>query len=264
MTQQYFKDKKILITGAASGIGQDLAQLLASYGSILALADIQPITPFTESHHHYQVDVTNRHDMQQMCDDLLKRWSTVDIVIAAAGVGGLNPGENFSIELDHKIVSINYFGTVHSLVPFIESMKKNGKGQLVGICSLAGLRGLPAAASYSASKAAQMTFLESLRIDLKKFGISVSCIHPGFVKTPMANHSEFDMPFTVSVRESTHKILKSIYHKDSQSYYPFPMSYLSRLNRLLPNWFYDFLMPKIGGVKTTRPQLFSALPKDKK
>lgn len=253
--QNYFKNKKIVITGAASGIGADLVQVLSDYTTNLALIDIQEINSNFLS---YKTDVTDTIKMGEVISDIINKWGYVDIVIAAAGVGGLNPGGNFSIELDQKIMQINYFGTVNTLIPFINTMKNRRSGQLVGICSLAGLRGLPSAASYSSSKAAQMTFLESLRLDLKKFNVTVSCLHPGFVKTPMASHSEFDMPFTISPRKASLIILNSIMKKKSQVYFPWPMGLLSRLNRILPNWIYDILLPRVGKVNTDKPKIFSS------
>ncbi len=264
----YFSGKRILITGAASGIARDLAMVLKDWNVKLALLDIQMLAAedFEESQDvlTFKADVTKLEEMILMRAKLYEKWGGVDIVIAAAGVGGINPGQCFSQELDHKIMSINYFGTINTLTPFIELMKKNNTGQLVGICSLAGLRGLPQAASYSASKAAQMTMLESLRLDLKSSGISVSCIHPGFVATPMTNHKEFEMLFTVPVSDSTFHILKAIAKKKKQYFYPWPMAFLSKLNRLLPNWIYDFIMPILSPSKATTPKLLSALSdKDK-
>jgi short-subunit dehydrogenase len=258
----YFKGKRIFITGGASGIGKDLGVVLKDWGAKIALADIRPIQEASENDLTFVADVTDPNAFLSIRDRLEKEWGGVDIVIAAAGVGGINPAQYFSTTLDHRTMSINYFGTVNTLFPFIGIMKAQGSGQLVGICSLAALRGLPQAASYSASKAAQMTLLESMRLDLNKTGISVTCIHPGFVDTPMTNHDEFQMPFKVSPRKSTMLILYAIAKKKSQFYFPWQMAWLSRLNRILPNAFYDFLMPRISPSKATEAKLFSSPPKN--
>jgi hypothetical protein len=259
--KEFYKNKKIVITGAASGIGRDLALLLNQFGATLFLIDIQQIEQDQfenlASISFYKGDVTHQSQMNSIKDEILSKTSLIDIVIAAAGVGGLNPGMNFSIPTDQKVMSINYFGTINSLVPFIESMIKNHSGHLVGISSLAAYRGLPQAASYSASKAAQMTLLESLRLDLKKSGIYVSSIHPGFVETPMANHSDFEMPFKVSVRKSSFLILKAIMKKKKQYAYPWPMALLSKINRFLPNFIYDFLLPRLNPPQVTNAKIFS-------
>lgn len=262
--QQYFSGKRILITGAASGIGRDLAMVLREWGAKLALVDVRPVPPEVISTGSevlaFEADVTDPRPFLRIRDELYSRWGAVDIVIAAAGVGGLNPGTNFSASMDHRVMSINYFGTVNTFQPFIESMMARRSGQLVGISSLAAFRGLPQAASYSASKAAQMTLLESLRLDLNPYNVAVTCVHPGFVATPMADHNDFQTPFKVSVRKSSHQILKAIVKKKKQHLYPWPMAMLSRLNRLLPNCVYDFLMPRINPPKATQPKLFAAPP----
>lgn len=257
----YFAGKRILITGAASGIGSDLVVLLKGWGAVLALADILPIpkelTKGSSNILTYKADVTDPAPWISIRDELLTKWGQVDIVIAAAGVGGVNPANCFSQPMDHKTMSVNYFGTVNTLFPFIEPMKKKGEGQLVGICSLAAYRGLPQASSYSASKAAQMTLLESWRLDLQNTGIKVSCIHPGFVITPMTDHAEFEMPFMISVRESSLYILKAIAGRKKQYCYPWRPALLSELNRFLPNCIYDFLMPRISPSRSTAPKMFS-------
>jgi short-subunit dehydrogenase len=260
--EAYFAGKRILITGAASGIGYDLALVLKEWGADLALVDIHPI-PGEFQGRTYQVDVTDANRFLRIRDELLDKWGSLDIIIAAAGVGGINPAGCFSQSLDQRIMSINYFGTINAMMPFIESMLTKGAGQLVGISSLAAFRGLPQAASYSASKAAQMTLLESMRLDLNGKGIYVTCIHPGFVATPMADHDEFEMPFKVSPRRSSLLILKAIAKKKKQYSYPWQMAWLSRLNRILPNRLYDFLMPRLSPSKGSAPKLFSS-PAQKK
>ncbi len=258
----YFSNKKILITGAASGIGKDLSIVLNEYGASLFLIDLKPVSlqdfKNPERVNFFQADVTSEESLIKIKNEISNQNGEIDIIIAAAGVGGLNPGRYFSTKIDHKVMSINYFGTINSIMPFLDSMIKRGEGQIVGISSLAAFRGLPQAASYSASKAAQMTMLESLRLDLLGTGVDVTCIHPGFVETPMANHSDFDMPFKVSARKSTHLILKAIEKRKKQYCYPWQMAFLSKINRVLPNFFYDFLLPKLNPPKATAPKLFSA------
>lgn len=259
--KNYFSGKRILITGAASGIGYDLALVLKDWGVKLALSDIKPvpkaITQGTGEVLTYEADVTDPAPWFTIRDELLGKWGDIDIVIAAAGLGGINPATCFSQSIDHKTMSVNYFGTINTLLPFIDPMTKRGKGQLVGISSLAAYRGLPQAASYSASKAAQMTLLESWRLDLQSTGVGVCLIHPGFVATPMTDHGEFQMPFMISVRESSLFILKAIAGGKKQYAYPLLPALLSKINRILPNCIYDFLMPRLAPPKSKEPKLFS-------
>jgi short-subunit dehydrogenase len=178
------------------------------------------------------------------------------VVIANAGLGGTNPGYAFSREMDERVMAVNYTGMVNTLMPFVPGMIARGRGALVGICSLAGLRALPNAASYCASKAAQAAFLESMRLDLAPSGITVTCVHPGFIRTPMTEHDEFQMPFMVSAEHAAALTLRAIERRRSQVYFPRLMGWLARFNRLLPNWLSDFAARRIAGARDKQPKLF--------
>ena len=134
----------------------------------------------------------------------------IDILIANAGLGGVNPGDSFSEEINRKMMSVNFFGTTGIISLILPQMIERKNGHIVGVASLAGLRGMPQAASYSASKAAQITFFESLRLDVKQYGIRVLTVFPGFIATKMTNHDEFKMPFMISPQKTAEKIISSI------------------------------------------------------
>lgn len=189
----------------------------------------------------FQADVSDSQRTSKIAEEILTAWGTVDIVIANAGIGALNPAYGFSLSLDRRVMEVNYFGMLNSFVPFIAAMQRNPGSSLVAISSMAAFRGLPSAASYCASKAAQTRALESLRIDLRPYGINVLAIHPGFVATSMANHNEFEMPFVVPVRKAAINILKAIAKQRTRYYFPVAMSFFTRINRLLPAWLYDRL-----------------------
>lgn len=245
----FFQKKKILITGASSGIGADLALCLDELGAELCLCARreQKLTHLDKQMKGSPVlltgDVADREGMAKLGEMLLKRWGTIDIVIANAGVGGINPGSNFDLAIDRTIMDTNYYGMIHTFAPFIPTMLEQKKGHLVGVGSLAGFRGLPNALSYSASKSAQATFLQGLRMDLAPHGVDVTSIHPGFIKTPMTNHEEFTMPFMVPVRKSSLLILKAMAKKKRIYCYPWQMNILSKLQRGLPAGIYERLVP---------------------
>ena len=205
--------KRVVITGASRGIGAELARRYAAEGAHVALLSLDP--PVAQSDElraagaadvlSFEVDVTNAGAMAEAGGEILERWAGVDTVIANAGIGGLNPANAFDPAIDRRFFEINYFGQINSFTPFVRSMIERRQGQLVGISSLAAFRGLPQAASYSASKSAQRILLESWRVDLRPFGIRVSSIHPGFVRTQMANHSAFKMPFMIDAAEAARR-----------------------------------------------------------
>ncbi len=255
---QHYKGKKIIITGASAGMGKDLALYLSTFDVHLVLLArredlLIELKERCEKNGSkveiYKADVANSLRMQEIADIILSKWDSVDIVIANAGIGGLNPADQFSLEINKKFIDVNLEGLANTLVPYIQSMIKNKAGQLVGISSLAAFRGLPGGASYSSTKAAQGVFLESLRVDLKKYGIAVSSIHPGFIETHMTNHEEFNMPFKIHVRESSILIAKALMKKKAVYMYPWQMRWVTYINKRLPIWLYDFLVPKISGQK---------------
>jgi short-subunit dehydrogenase len=256
--KHFYQGKTIVITGASSGIGKDLAVLLSSYGSRLALiarrrAMLEEVRAECEQQGGeavvFEGDVTSDATMTAMRDAVLARWGFADIVVANAGVGGLNPGTSFSLEVNRRFVEVNLIGLANTLVPFIPSMLERRQGQLVGISSLAAFRGLPKAASYSSTKAAQATFCESLRVDLRPHGIAVTCIHPGFIETPMTDHHDFRMPFMVPVRKSSLLVARAIMKRRRVYLYPWPMRILTWFNRHLPRFLYDRLMPRLSGQR---------------
>ena len=254
----YFKNKVVVITGASSGIGSDLAEYLGGFGAHLALV-ARRADKLTELAGRcatagadtlvLPADVCSRSEMEGVRDAVIGKWGRADIVIGNAGIGGLNPADRFDLDIHRQTVEVNVLGLAYTVIPFIPSMLERGSGQLVGVSSLAGFRGLPKAASYSSTKSAQAVFMESLRVDLKPRGIFCSSIHPGFVTTPMTDHDDFPMPFTISVRKSSELISRALMRRKSVYLYPWQMRLATWFNRRLPNWLFDWMMPRVAGHK---------------
>ncbi len=263
--RRFYAGKTLVITGASSGIGQDFAEYIAPAGVKLALVArraerLQELAQRCQDLGSRALiipgDVSSLPDMEKVRDAVVGEFGLPDIVIGNAGVGGLNPGWCFDLEIHRRTVDINIMGLAYSLIPFVPAMVERGSGQLVGVSSLAAFRGLPCAGSYSTTKAAQATFLESLRVDLRPRGISVSSIHPGFVRTPMTDHEDFDMPFKIPVRKSSELIARAIRRRRSVYLYPWQMRVLTWFNRNLPNWLYDRMLPKLSGQRSdVRPKM---------
>ncbi len=256
--QEFYRGKHVVITGASSGIGKDLALVFAEWGAKLALSArrkelLEEVRAAAEKAGTealiYPVDVTDRAAMQAMADDVLAKWGHVDIVIGNAGIGGLNPADHFDLDIHKRTYDINCMGLAYTLMPYIPSMVARKQGHLVGVSSLAAFRGRPNAASYSSSKSAQGVFLEAVRMDLRKHGIKVSSVHPGFVETPMTAHDEFNMPFKIGVRESSMLIAKALKKGKPRLLYPWPMKWLVRFEGLLPCAVYDWLLPRVSGQR---------------
>jgi short-subunit dehydrogenase len=141
-------------------------------------------------------------------------------------------------------MDINVLGLVHTFQPFISAMRAAGKGQLVGIASVAGIRGLPGAGAYSASKAAAISYLESLRVEMAHDNIAVTTIAPGYIRTPMTDINHYKMPFLMDVDVAASKFVNAIENKRRFVVIPWQMGWLARLMRLIPPFLWDWGMKK--------------------
>jgi short-subunit dehydrogenase len=240
---------RVFITGASSGIGAALARQYAAQGAQLGLVG--------RSQHRldalacefncatYVADVRDSLSLQQAARDFIQRFGVPDIVIANAGVSSGTQTENAEhLATIRAMMEINVLGMVHTFQPFVQAMKNNGRGQLVGIASVAGLRGIPGAGAYSASKAAAITFLESLRVELASSGISVTTICPGYIRTPMTDINPYKMPFLMEADVAAKKMLGIIKKKKRYAIFPWQMALLGRLVKVLPASLWDRLMKK--------------------
>ena len=123
-------------------------------------------------------------------------------------------------------------------------MRQRGQGRLVGIASVAGIRGLPGAEAYSASKAAAIAYLESLRVELRESGVKVVTIAPGYIETPMTAHNPYPMPFMLPADEAARRFARAIARGTSYAVIPWQMGVVAKGLRVLPNWLYDRLFAK--------------------
>ena len=190
----------------------------------------------------YAIDVSEEHLLHQAIQRHIKTVGIPDIVIANAGVstGTLN-SEKEDLVTFKRVIDINLYGVMHTFLPFMKAFKKRQHGQLVGIASVAGIRGLPGSGAYSASKAALINYLESMRIEMLPFNIQVTTIAPGYIKTPMTNDNTYTMPFILEVDEAVKRFMKAIDRKKKFVIIPWQMNILGTLMRLLPASIWDFL-----------------------
>jgi short-subunit dehydrogenase len=138
----------------------------------------------------------------------------------------------------------NVLGMVATFQPFVAPMRARGSGRLVGIASVAGIRGLPGAGAYSASKAAVIAYLESLRVELHGSGVRVVTIAPGYIATPMTELNPYRMPFVLAAPEAARRFARAIERGTSYAVIPWQMGVVAKLLRLLPNALYDRLFAK--------------------
>jgi short-subunit dehydrogenase len=237
----------VLISGASSGLGRALALHYAKQGAILGLIArrrelLQELAQEIPDAAVYVADVRDAVAMQAVAQDFIQHHGQPDIVIANAGIsrGTLTEYAEDS-EVFADILATNVNGMLNIFQPFIHAMHTAGRGSLVGIASVAGYRGLPGGGAYSASKAAAIAYLESLRVEMHGSGVSVITICPGYITTPMTANNPFYMPFILSAEAMAEKIVRIIERKKLYTVIPWQMAIVARVLRLLPNFLYDRL-----------------------
>jgi short-subunit dehydrogenase len=242
----------VLITGASSGIGQALAQQYASRGYRLALVArgqesienwlrTQPIS--LDSYQTYSADVTQLDSLSAMAQACLKLQGLPDVVIANAGISiGVDTSLPDDIAVMQQILSTNVLGVAATFQPFIALMRARGTGTLVGIGSVAGIRGLPGHGAYCASKAAVISYCESLRGELRSSGVNVVTICPGYVATPLTQKNAYSMPFLMPADLFAERAIRAISSGASYRVIPWQMGIVAKLLRVLPNALFDRLL----------------------
>jgi len=244
-----WKNKIIFLTGASSGIGEALAIALAKRGATLglvarreellkALAD--KCKQSGGQARYFAVDVTDAKAIAEAADSLRNEFGRIDVLIANAGIGGNNSEtRNFNAQAVTEVININLLGAVNAVAAVLPAMLENKSGQLVAISSLAGFRGLPKSAAYSASKAGMTAFFESVRLDVQDKGIDVTIIQPGFIKTPLTSGRANKMPFLMELEDSIPHFINAIERRKKFAAFPWQLATIVRLARFFPASLYD-------------------------
>jgi len=241
----------VLITGASSGIGQAMALHYARLGYQLALVArrsdaIQAwlhenaISPATYA--IYSADVADAGQMANVAQACIARQGLPNVVIANAGISiGVDSSVPDDLAVMASILATNVMGTAATFGPFIAPMVARGAGTLVGIGSVAGIRGLPGHGGYCASKAAVISYCESLRGELRKTGVKVVTLCPGYIATPLTQNNQYTMPFLMQPDVFADKAVRAIAEGYSYRVIPWQMGVVAKLLRLLPNALFDRL-----------------------
>lgn len=247
------KPLSILITGASSGIGEHVALGYAKEGSILFLCGrskkrLEEVKESCEEKgatvYANVLDVTHRDQMKSWIEEC-DTTHPLDIVIANAGISaGMGKRKTEPQDQIEEIIGINVLGVTHTIMPAIPLMQKRKRGSIAIISSLAGYHGAPGSPAYCASKAAVKSFAESWRVLLRRDNIFVTCICPGFVKTPLTDVNKFHMPFLMKPEKAAKKIIKGIKNKKRMVAFPLIMRFSVWLMSVLPYWISDRIMAK--------------------
>ncbi|MDH4417363.1 MAG: SDR family oxidoreductase [Acidovorax sp.] len=239
----------VFITGASSGIGQALALRFHQAGYRLALVARRTEEVKTwvsaqgvsaDSYEIYSVDVAVTDSIVAAGQACLARQGVPDVVIANAGISvGMDTAVRGDIDVMARTFATNNIGMAATFQPFVDGMAQRGSGTLVGIGSVAGIRGLPGHGAYCASKAAVISYCESLRGEMRPHGVRVVTISPGYIDTPLTQKNRYGMPFLMQPGDFADRAFRAITAGVSYRVIPWQMGVVAKLLRLLPNAVFD-------------------------
>ena len=239
---------RVIVSGASSGLGLALARHYLERGATVAAFARRGellralATEFPDRVFCYALDVRDAAAVQNAANDFIARAGVPDVVIANAGVSvGTLTEHAEDLDAFQQVMDINVLGMVKTFQPFVAAMRAVQQGTLVGIASVAGFRGLPGASAYSASKAAAISYLESLRVELHGSGVKVVTICPGYVRTPMTSINPYPMPFILDAGDAARRMAHAIERQTAFTVIPWQMGLVGRILKWLPDWLYDSL-----------------------
>ena len=242
----------VFISGASSGIGQALASRYYRDGARLALvarrtAEVerwaveQQLDPARFK--VYGADVADADAMAALGRHCIAAQGLPDVVIANAGISiGMDTAEFGDLDVMRRVFATNNVGLAATFHPFVAAMNARRSGTLVGVASVAAIRGLPGHGAYSASKAAVVAYCESLRGECRPHGVKVVTLLPGYIDTPLTRGNRYSMPFLMQVDDFADQAVRAIRAQVSYRVIPWQMGVMAKLLRLLPNAVYDRML----------------------
>jgi short-subunit dehydrogenase len=249
-------NRVVILTGAANGIGRATALALAKRGFKLGLIDrddpaLQTVATTIRDQgvavHAVTADVRDRESLAKAVAAIEGSVGPTDVLLPVAGVGGLSSATDLDLGQFALMLEINVLGVARTIEAVLPGMYARGKGHIVGISSVAGYRGMPWMPGYSASKAALTTYLEALRPALKRRGVRITTVYPGFVKTAMTADTPFRNPIPMlEPAQAAEYIVKAVVKHPRDYAFPFSAAFGMGLLRRLPNVLFDRVMDQAG------------------
>ena len=234
--------KRAIITGASTGIGHALALELHKRGwSLALLARREDLLSDLAKQTNADFAVCDVADKPAVHEAVRRLGGPFDLAVANAGVSIPGHATKFKVDDAELIMRVNYLGMLYLFDAVIPAMVERKSGRFAGVASVAGLRGIPAAGPYSASKAAMQAFLEAARVELKPYNVGVTIVNPGFIATPMTTKNRFRMPFLMQPDKAARIIADGLEAGKRVVEFPWQMSRIMRLARLVPDALYDKL-----------------------
>ena len=248
--------KNVWITGASSGIGKALAIKFAKEGWQVAASArrenlLKDLSNQDPNIYPFPLDVKNEDNAKKIFQNILEKFKTIDISVFCTGIHDPDAEKNLSSEKIREIMETNFFGTLNCIMAINNYFIEKKSGHISIVSSVAGYRGLPAAAGYCASKSALTSLAESLYFDFKRHSVRVSLVSPGFIKTPMTDKNKFPMAMIKSPEFEAEKMFIGLTKKNAfEIHFPIAFTLMMKLLKIMPNWLYFILVKK--GMKTIK------------
>ncbi|MAJ85450.1 MAG: short-chain dehydrogenase [Candidatus Pelagibacter sp.] len=242
--------KKIWITGASSGIGKAVAKKFAKEGWKVAISarrrELLDEIAKNENIVSFPLDVTDRAQINDVFKNILKEFQNLDICLFSSGTYEPKDEQNIDPDKIKNVMDVNFLGVIDCVKAVEEYFKNKQSGHISLVSSIAGYRGLPNSSGYGPSKAALTNFSESIYFDFKKYGIRISVVSPGFIKTPLTDKNEFPMPFLKTPEYAAEKIFNGLVKGSSfEIHFPKGLTLILKFLRILPYRLYLFLVDKL-------------------
>tara|TARA_B100001175_G_scaffold38344_1_gene27790 strand:- start:752 stop:1504 length:753 start_codon:yes stop_codon:yes gene_type:complete len=243
--------KSIWITGASSGIGKALALKFASEGWQVAASArsedlLNKISESNKNISSFPLDVTNGEKCKEIFEQIINQYQNLDICFFSTGTWDPKKEKEIDVDQISKVMNVNFFGTLNCIKAVEKYFREKKSGHISIVSSIAGYRGLPNSTGYGASKAALNNLTESLYFDFGRYNVRVSLVSPGFIKTPMTDKNEFNMPFLKTAEYAADKIYKGLL--DGSSFeidFPKELTLILKFLKMLPDRLYFKIIKKL-------------------
>ena len=243
--------KTIWITGGSTGIGKALAIKFANKGWNVAVSArrvelLDELSNNYENISSFPLDVTDKAKCIEVFNQIKTKFENIDICFFSTGTWNPKKEKEIDVEQMEDVFKVNFFGTVNSIKAVEQYYRERKNGHISIVSSIAGYRGLPNSTGYGPSKSALNNLAESLFFDFKRYGVRVSLISPGFIKTPMTDKNDFKMPFLKTVEYAAEKIFEGLTKtKKFEIHFPKQLTLILKFLKILPNSWYLSLVSRL-------------------
>ena len=244
-------DKTIWITGASTGIGRALAIKFAKNGWNVAASArrenlLKELEELNQDIYSFPLDVTDKEKCKEVFKKIEDKFKTIDISFFSTGTWDPGKEKEIDVEQIENVMKVNFFGTLNCIKSVEKYYRNKRSGHISIVSSIAGYRGLPNSTGYGPSKSALNNLAESLFFDFKRYGVRVSLISPGFIKTPMTDKNDFKMPFLRTADFAADKIYEGLVNSNKfEIHFPKQLTLILKLLRILPYTLYLKLISKL-------------------